>query len=84
MSRSIKLAKDVEEFIYRRLDEVLEWYKGCFLLEETKENIHRDIDSVLRETSDKFGLKYPLPFTFRVELDETGICIVTAISRDKN
>lgn len=51
----------IAEYMYIRLQEVLEWYVDCIWCGETKESIEADVASVFRETEKKFKLKPIVP-----------------------
>ncbi len=58
---SPELKKQVRDFVDKRIKEILEWYfgpdSGVIDCEETRKNINRDLQSILRETESHFKLK---------------------------
>lgn len=76
--------QEIKLFIENKANSALEWYLGCVACDETSENIRRNILSIMEEASEKFKIN-PLPFTFKLILEDNGrIVVVKFIDRKLN
>jgi hypothetical protein len=73
-------ARQIRSYLEQRIAAALEWYAGCACCTETLQNVKRDLDSVLAETCEKFGIDR-MPFLLKVRFEGTQI-VVSAVTRD--
>jgi hypothetical protein len=76
--------KEIKKYLETRLYDTMEWYHDCVSCEETYDNIRRDVKSILKETTTKFGLE-ELPFHIRLDVEDDGkIIVLKAIDKSLN
>jgi hypothetical protein len=76
--------EEIKKYLEARLYDTMEWYRDCVSCEETYDNIRRDVKSILKETTTKFGLE-ELPFHIRLDVEDGGkIIVLKAIDKSLN
>jgi len=75
-------AKEIREYLEKRLDYTLEWYKDCTLCEETLINARKDVASILEETVNKYKLKN-IPFTLKTVIED-GFIVIRFLDKKAN
>lgn len=75
-------AKEIREYLEKRLDYTLEWYKDCILCEETLINVRKDVASILEETVNKYKLKNT-PFTLKTVIED-GFIVIRFLDKKAN
>jgi len=63
--------KEIEDFILAKINSLVDWYCNGDAVDcaETRQNIRRDLDCILRETEEKYLLK---PFKKRLGVRSIG------------
>jgi hypothetical protein len=71
---------EVRQYLERRIAAVMEWYTGprseAVDCRETRENINRDLASVMLEAEQKFRVRVPHALRVRSAPHEPGILVV--------